>query len=350
MLLVPPLALRAERTYRALPRLNLTRHDGIALPSLSIIVPARNEADNLRRLLPSLNALRYPGTLEILVVDDHSTDQTAAVARAHGATLLTIKEEPPTGWKGKPHACHVGAAAARGEWLLFTDADTWHAPDSAASAICHAVTHDLDGLSLFLRQETQGVLDAAALEAAFAGLFAGWRRQKPVLNGQYILLRREVYQQSRGFAAVRNEMLEDIALGRHLTRLTYRVPIMHGDEAASVAMYPDLAHLWRGMTRLSAGSMRWSGASTIVTALFVTGAISPLVLSGMAATGRMRRRWALLSWLFVVLPFLNWSRRFGSPVLALIVPFGALLVEAAAFWGIVQRVLGNGIKWKDRRV
>lgn len=350
LLLVPPLALRANRAYQSLPRLDVRDHSGLPLPSLSIIVPARNEEQNLQRLLPSLNALRYPGDVEVIVVDDHSADQTAAIAQSYGATVITLNGDPPNGWKGKPNACHQGAAIANGDWLLFTDADTWHDPDSAASAICHAMENQLDGLSLFLKQETRGILDAAALQTAFAGLFTGWKTGQPVLNGQYILLRRDVYENSGGFASVRGEMLEDVALGHYLTKLSYRVPILHGDAAGSVAMYPDLTHLWRGMTRLSAGSMRWAGTGSILTALFITGAASPLVVLSMAATGRVRWRWFFLSWTLVFLPFLEWGRRFGSVALACYAPIGALFVQAAAFWGFARRLLGRGIKWKDRRV
>lgn len=350
LLLVPPLAMRANRAYRSLPRLDVRDHSGISLPSLSIIVPARNEEHNLSRLLPSLNALRYPGAVEVIVVDDHSADNTASIATAHGATVIKLNGTLSNGWKGKPNACHHGAAAASGDWLLFTDADTWHDPDSVASAVCYALEQQLDGLSLFLKQETRGKLDAAALETAFAGLFTGWKTGQPVLNGQYILLRRDVYENSGGFATVRGEMLEDVAMGHYLTKLGYRVPILHGDEAGSVAMYPDLIHLWRGMTRLSAGSMRWAGSGSILTALFITGAASPFVVLAMTATGRARWRWFFLSWALVFLPFLEWGRRFGSVTLACYAPIGAVLVQAAAFWGFAQRLLGRGIKWKDRRV
>jgi chlorobactene glucosyltransferase len=350
IMLVPPLAMRANRAYNSLPTLDVRDHSSMPLPSLSIIVPARNEEVNLQRLLPSLKALRYPGDVELIVVDDNSSDQTTSVAQSHGATLINLNGDLPDGWKGKPNACHHGAAAASGDWLLFTDADTWHDPDSAASAVCYALQNKLDGLSLFLKQETRGMLDASVLHTAFAGLFSGWQKGQPVLNGQYILLRRDVYENSGGFATVRGEMLEDLAMGHYLTKLSYRVPILHGEKAGSVAMYPDVTHLWRGMTRLSAGSMRWSGSGSILTAFFITGVASPLVVFAMSATGKVRWRWTFLSWIVVFLPFVRWGRQFGSIALASTAPFGAVLVQAAAVWGFGRRLLGRGIKWKDRRV
>ena len=162
-------SLWAERSYQAMPRLSHFAVRG-PLPMLSIIVPARNEAHNLVHLLPSLQKLRYPGPMEVIVVDDNSTDGTSFVARAYGAKALCLNHLPD-GWKGKPNACHRGARAAQGQWLLFTDADTIHQPDSAAQAVGHAIRNRLDGLSLFLRQDCSGWIDRLALTAAYAGLF-----------------------------------------------------------------------------------------------------------------------------------------------------------------------------------
>ena len=126
-----------------------------------------------------MRALRYPGQYELIVVDDNSTDDTAAVAAAWGARVVSPRHLPP-GWKGKPHACHQGALAAGGEWLLFTDADTIHPPDGAGtrSGLRHA-RQGLDGLSLFLKQECRNLVDRLALTTAFAGLFAGLPRRTP---------------------------------------------------------------------------------------------------------------------------------------------------------------------------
>ena len=225
---VLPLLARAERVYGNLPQ--LTEQTGMAeSSSLSIIVPARNEENNLRRLLPSLECQNYPGEMEIVVVDDHSSDDTADVVTCEVrdtrcATKLLCAGPLPAGWLGKPHASHTGAKAARGKWLLFTDADTVHEPFSAVSSVTFAEAHGLDGLSIFPRQETRGFLDGAVLMVAFAGLFAGLRRSTKMLNGQYVLVRRDVYEASGGFAAVRSEMMDDLAYGNLLAEQGYKVP------------------------------------------------------------------------------------------------------------------------------
>ncbi|MCB9419139.1 MAG: glycosyltransferase family 2 protein [Ardenticatenaceae bacterium] len=142
------------------------------LPSVSIIVPARNEAANLPRLLPSLGRLEYPGPVEMIVVDDNSVDETAVMTQNAGVKLIQL-DHLPEGWLGKPHACHHGAAEASGDWLLFTDADTEHTPDGLARAMQYALDHELDGLTFHLGHITNGWLDSVTLLAAFAGLFAG---------------------------------------------------------------------------------------------------------------------------------------------------------------------------------
>ena len=343
-----PLSLWAESAYRAMPRLDAACGRE-ALPALSIIVPARNEASNLVHLLPSLQKLHYLGPLEVIVVDDNSSDQTAPVAAAYGAHVIHL-DHLPDGWKGKPHACHQGAQAASGEWLLFTDADTVHAADSAARAVAHALRHGLDGLSLFLKQECRGWMDRLALMAAYAGLFAGARPQDRLLNGQYILLKRQVYWESGGFAAVRGEALEDVALGHLLRRQGHNVPVMLGEQAASVRMYESAGQLWHGMNRLGADSLRWSGARAVWPALFVTALMSPLVAALAVVAGQLDRRWLPVAWTAAAVPMIPWARRFGSPDWAALAPVGALFVQAAALWGIVSRALGRGIHWKGRRV
>lgn len=343
-----PLSIWAEHTYQSMPRLEASAGHG-PLPALSIIVPARNEAHNLSRLLPSLQRLDYPGPVELIVVDDGSTDRTAEIAAAHGAQVVRV-EQLPAGWKGKPHACHLGAHAAHGEWLLFTDADTLHLPGSAGRAVDCAVQRHLDGLSLFLRQESSAWLDRLALTAAYASLFAGVRPQDRLLNGQYVLLQRDVYWESGGFEAVRAEALEDVALGKHLRQQGYRVPVMVGEDAAAVRMYDSTRQLWNGMNRLGADSLRWGGLRTMWTALFVTALMSPLVALLGVFTGRLDRRWLPATWAAAAVPMIPWASRFGNALWALATPIGALFVWAAALWGIANRLAGRGIRWKGRRV
>lgn len=344
-----PLGLWAEYRYRHIPQIP-PANGAQPLPALSVIVPARNEEQNLRRLLPTLEHMRYPGPHEIIVVDDHSTDRTAEIARLHGARVVSLQAGLPAGWKGKPHACHQGALAAQGDWLLFTDADTVHEPDGPRAVVAYALEHGLDGLSLWLGQEFRGWTDRLLLMVAFAGMYASWNPRKPMFNGQYILLRRDAYFASDGFSAVRGEPLEDVAFGRRLASMGYRAPVLEGYRAATVRMYGDFRQMWSGLNRLGSGTLRWVGPRAVLTVLLVSALMSPLIATAGVATGNLRRRWIWTTWLAAVAAMVPWARRNGALPLALATPVGALLVQVAALWGVLSRVLGLGVRWKGRRV
>lgn len=358
--LAPILGWRAERRFQQMPVLAVPERGcaGVGpretavreqLPSLSIIIPARNEAPNLPRLLSSLCALDYPGFWEVILVDDNSADDTVTTAEAFGVRIVSLDTLEP-GWLGKPNACHHGAVAAQGEWLLFTDADTKHSPGGPAAAVRYVVENGLDGLTCHLEHRIEGWWDGLTLAAAYGGLFAGLPQNHRALNGQYILLHREVYERSRGFAAVRREVMEDLALGHHLAKLGYRVPMLRGEEAAEVAMYSSSRQMWRGMARIGAGSLRWTGLGSVFTALFVTALMTPLLALRLVLSGGLTPRWLWLSWAAAVAGIWPWSKRFGVQRYAFLAPFGAMIVQASAVWGLLNRLVGRGLPWKGRAV
>lgn len=348
--LVWAMARRARQAFLVLPPLPPAEHPpGGPLPALSIVVPARDEAASLPRLLASLAAVDYPGPLEVVVVDDQSTDATAAVAAAHGARVVSLAGPPP-GWAGKPHASHRGAEAATGDWLLFTDADTVHAPDAAARAVRAALANGWDGLSAFPGQATHGPLDGAALMAAFAGLFAGWPRGRPLLNGQLVLISRAAYERAGGWAAVAGALQDDLAMARHLAAAGVRVPVLRAPDAVAVHMYADAAELWSGLRRIGAGTLGLAGPGALATGLLVGVAALPAADVARAAGGRASWRRAALSWLAVAAGFVPWARDFGGARRALLAPVGAAIVAAAATLGVLRRALGGGTTWKGRRL
>jgi chlorobactene glucosyltransferase len=348
-LLSLPVGLVAERNFRSLPRLQSQSAAG-QLPALSIIIPARDEEQNLQGLLPSLLSLAYPGQLEILLVDDHSTDSTRQVAADFGVSVLRLEQELPQDWKGKPYACHQGAISANGEWLLFTDADTVHAPESVSSAVFYALQANLDGLSLFLKHQPVSWLDNLALDTAFAGLFASWHASKFLLNGQFILVRRDVYFNSGGFASVRGEMLEDVALGNLLRSRGYRFQIMNAASLARVRMYRSSQHMFLGLSRLGSGVLGWQGLWAGLTTLYITGLVSPLVVLVGVIRGSLKWFWLPVSWGSAALSLLPWSRRSGSGWMALLAPLGGLVILFSALLGLSSRISKKGIPWKGRRV
>ena len=137
----------------------------------AVVIPARNEAQRIGPLLESLQCLDYTA-VEVLVVDDMSEDETADVARRAGARVLTLDHLPP-GWTGKCHACWQGAQHSSGEWLLFTDADTVHAPASLTVALAAATNRRADMVSFLCRQQCLSFWERLILPYAYALYFAG---------------------------------------------------------------------------------------------------------------------------------------------------------------------------------
>jgi chlorobactene glucosyltransferase len=346
-------AYRAERRYRQL----LTLPDSaIELPksTVAVIVPARNETQNITRAVSSLITLRYP-KFEVIAVDDHSADDTADRARTAGANVLRLKTEPPPGWTGKCNACEQGARQTTAQWLLFTDADTYHAPESLAQAVAYAESNKLDALSLLLRQGCVGLWDRAILPLAYQLFFSAWCPDQPLFNGQYILIRRTVYEQSGGFGTVRGRVMEDVALAETLTRQGYHIALLNGESVASVRMYGNLRALWAGLTKTAfaaardrgtsgwlLGGLAWAGASVL--AAFGYGMLSGEI----AVLGS-----SLVVWILNALWLTPWMRRFNvRPA------FGYALLNLLAFSllaliGLLstgRALCGMGVRWKDRTI
>jgi 4,4'-diaponeurosporenoate glycosyltransferase len=241
---------------------------------VSVVIPARNEARNLPRLLDSLAALR-PGPHEVIVVDDGSTDGTAAVAESHGATVVTAPPLP-AGWVGKPWACHHGAAAATGTHLLFLDADTWLSPDGLTRL---AGEYEAGLLSVGPYHETREpyeqlsapfMLSAAMGTGVFTPLAS--RRTAAAAFGPCLLTHVAAYRTAGGHAAVSNHVIEDVALARRYRAAGLPVRCLAGGDAVRFRMYPD------GFRQLVEG---WS--KNIAAGVGEVGAGAPLATLGAVA-------------------------------------------------------------------
>jgi len=198
-----------------------------AWPRLSIIVPARNEAPRIEAALSSKLRCGYEN-LEVVVVDDRSTDDTGAIAarlaRADPRLVVMRVDTVPPGWLGKLHAMAIGAARATGDWLLFSDADVHVAPDALARIVAHAEAHDVDFVSVLPRMDpTSVLLDAFAATIARAFALGGrtWRANDDrssvgVGVGAFNLVRRRALENSPGLGYLRMEIADDVALGAML--------------------------------------------------------------------------------------------------------------------------------------
>jgi glycosyltransferase involved in cell wall biosynthesis len=229
-------------------------------PTVSVIVPARNEEVCLGACLESLIA-QDGVAQEIIVVDDHSTDKTRAIASLFlnpKAQVQVIDAGPlPAGWTGKNNAVTAGSKAARGEWLLFTDADTVHLPGSLARSVEEARRRGAALLSYSPEQIVKGLWEKAVMPVIFAELASSFRPSEvsnpksPVAaaNGQYILITREAYDTAGGHAAIATNLLEDVALARAVKRSGKNIFFRYGGDAVRTRMYRSFAQLREGWTK-----------------------------------------------------------------------------------------------------
>ncbi len=229
---------------------------------VSIIVPARNEQYNIWRCVTSLLEQDYE-SYEVIVVDDGSTDDTPRILddiarhHPHGDKLWVLRlKDLPQGWAGKPHAIHSGVQEAHGDWLLFTDADTWHAPNALRTALARATAEEIDLYTLGTKQELPGFWNKVMMPVAYLGISMQYPIAKvndptspiAIANGQYILIRRSVYDITGGYARpdLRNTLLDDRDLAHVVKENGFRLRMEDGRDLVHVYMYSNLHATWRG--------------------------------------------------------------------------------------------------------
>jgi glycosyltransferase involved in cell wall biosynthesis len=227
---------------------------------VSAIIPARNEEASIARAVESVAA--QPEIVEVIVIDDQSTDGTGAIlaeltARIPKLKILHTGDALPPGWAGKNYAVSIGAAAATGDWLLFTDADTYHLQGSTRRALCDAVEHDAVLVSYSPEQELGSFWEGALIPFVYCRLankFSFARvndRQKPdaAANGQFLLLLREVYEKLGGHAAIAGQILEDVALARRVKGAGYGIYFTAPFGTVRTRMYRSFRAMWQGWTK-----------------------------------------------------------------------------------------------------
>lgn len=294
-------------------------------PFVSILVPARNEEDVIEACVLSLLRQDYP-SFEVLVLDDHSTDRTGEILhrlRERYPQLRVLQGAPlPAGWLGKHWACHQLAAQAKGDLLLFTDADTVHQPEALRHAVAAMETLDVHLLSLFPHQEAQTWGERLIIPFISFGIYAflpvalahrlGWP-SLTVTIGQFMLFRREVYEAIGGYAAVREDVIDDVSLGRRAVAQGYRVRLLDGRRQVTCRMY---SGFWDAV----------DGFSKNVFAFFGYHALFYLLA------------WYLIVRLFIWPPLVVLSYAFGDPILDFPLRQALLAVlEGGALWGMAYR-------------
>ncbi len=343
-------------------------------PSINIIVPARNESLTIARCLSGLMAQSYPrDKLSIIVVDDESTDDTADIVQRltqSDPRVRLIEAGPlPSGWVGKPHACWVGAeSAGPSDWLCFVDADTYALPEALRTAVEFAQTQGIDMLSLHPFQELGTVWERLVIPEGFFMLALSTdmnRINNPALpdasaNGQFYIIRRQVYETIGGHAAVRTRILEDMALAQAVKAAGYRLHLMGGNALVRTRMYSSLAALWEGMSKMAAELVARNlvGATLVAIVMFLLGWM-PVGLSVLSAINiaihpsllhNLTLMAAIIGWAIMIGIHLWMAAFFRIPFFyGFLFSLGFTLSAAGTLNSVWQRIAGRNT-WRGRRV
>jgi glycosyltransferase involved in cell wall biosynthesis len=226
---------------------------------VSAIIPARNEEAAIARAVESVAAQLE--IEEVIVVNDQSTDRTAAILADLATKIPKLKilnvDRLPDGWVGKNYAVALGASVARGEWLLFTDADTYHMLGSTRRALNDAVDHNAVMVSYSPEQEFGSFWERALIPIVYSRLalrYSFARINNPALpdaaaNGQFLMIFRDVYEKVGGHAAIAAEVLEDVALARRVKSAGYGIYFTAPMATVQTRMYRTFSAMWQGWTK-----------------------------------------------------------------------------------------------------
>lgn len=337
-------------------------------PLVSIIVPAKDEAHGIERCLRSILAQDYP-RLEIVVVDDRSTDATPDIVRrlaGEDRRLRLIEvHDLPVGWTGKNHALDIAQQQVHGEWLLFIDADTRLVPSCVGVVLRDAIEHGVSLESMLLRLETESFWEKVVQPFAGACLMVMYPLGKvnqsknqdlAFANGQFLMIHRKAYDLVGGHRAVRDKFVEDIHLARRIRAAGLELRVVMGTRIASVRMYSSLGDIVRGWSRIlySAVNFRPAKLYLLLLATLIFSGLSYLavVAGGIGALADGSRFWITVFVLGIIHQLLQMSimariyRMSGSPLSYLALRFLAVGVMLYVFVRTIRMCATHRVTWR----
>lgn len=334
---------------------------------VSVLVPARNEALNIERCVRSLMRQEY-APFEILVLDDDSTDATPELLRrlvveSGGKVRIVQGEALPDGWHGKSWACSQLGHQAKGELLLFTDADTTHKPDALRRTVGAMQASGADMLSLMPHQELGSFWEKLVVPLVHVILmcylplrFVRTSRRAAFCfaNGQFILFRRECYTRINGHAAVRDAIVEDVWLCKSVKKAGGTVVAFNGSDIVSCRMYHNFREIWEGFSKNLFAALGYSTPGLFVLILMISALylVPCLFFSYALIAGEftvslfwlplMQMMVALLCRIFIARIF---RQSLAMTLLHVFSQVVLLAIACNSFYGIK---FGKGASWKGR--
>lgn len=336
-------------------------------PRVSVLVPARNEERNIGPCIRGLLAQDYPD-FEVLVLDDESTDGTWACLQTlaeESTNLRVLRGKPrPDGWIGKHWACSQLAQAADGALLLFTDADTHHHPQALHDAVAALQATDADMLTLMPQEEAITWGERLVVPVmywsihSFLSVPLAHRLRAPGLSaaiGQYMLFKRGAYEAIGGYAAIRDIVVDDLALARRIKAAGLRLRILDGTDRVRCRMYHNFREAWNGFSKNLYAAFGYNAALLLfVWTYLLVVAWEPILVLLAAGLGALPSAFAPLPAAITVAEMLAlWAiacARFRFPVhIALSYPLSIAIAFAIALRSLVLAYHG-GAEWKGRKV
>ncbi|HVW68132.1 MAG TPA: glycosyltransferase [Steroidobacteraceae bacterium] len=331
-----------------------------ALPEVDIVIPARDEAATIGPVIASLLAQEYAGKFRVTLVDDNSTDGTAALAGT-APNLRVITGKPKAeGWSGKLWALSQGIAATSAPVLLFADADIVHDPRHLAALVARLEEPRADMVSEMVRLNCESFAERALVPAFvyfFQMLYPFARVNDPrssvaAAAGGTVLIRREALERIGGIAAIKGALIDDVTLATAVKRsgraAGATIYLGHSGLATSVRPYPSWRDLWDMIARTAFTQLRYSALLLVLTLIGLT--LVWLVPAGALLFGHGWTRAA--GFLAFVLSASSYqptlARYHRSPWWALGLPLIALFYMAATLGSAVNHWLGRGARWKSR--
>jgi hopene-associated glycosyltransferase HpnB len=335
-----------------------------SLPSVDIIVPARNEALSLPRSLPSLLQQDYAGAWQVILIDDHSLDGTGDLARQLAANLgkldkLSVFEAPDlaAGWSGKVAAMNVGAEQSAADMILFTDADIVHAPHSLRDLVARAEDGKLDLISRMVKLNCESFAEKLLIPAFvffFALLYPFRRANDPAsptaaAAGGVMLVRRTMLDKIGGLACIRSALIDDCSLAKAFKSAGGRPELTLTRDIESLRPYPHIRDVWQMVARTAYTQLRYSPFLLIGTVLGMSLVylVPPLFFWG--ATGPLAFAAGSLAWIVMTILYVPMIRFYELPVVwALTLPVAAFVYAAATIDSARLYYQGKGGQWKGR--